>query len=122
MPGGGLTIRLPQLIGINRARQMSFTGDFVPAAQAYEWGLVNEVVPHDQLLERARTLAHSVASIPIAHVREVRRMYDEIGELHGIEAWREESRRSRQWMADRFDQNRLAAERSAIIERGRRQT
>ena len=52
MPGGGMTIRLPEVIGINRARQMSLTGDFVGAQLAYEWGLVNEVVPHDQLLAR----------------------------------------------------------------------
>src|SRR5215469_980970 len=50
MPGGGLTVRLPELVGVNRARQMSFTGDFVGAAQALEWGLVNEVVPHSELL------------------------------------------------------------------------
>ena len=42
MPGGGMSIRLPQLIGINRARQMSLTGNFVHAATARDWGLVDE--------------------------------------------------------------------------------
>lgn len=50
LPAGGMTIRLPQLIGVNRARQMSLTGNFVDAATAWSWGLVNEVVPHDELL------------------------------------------------------------------------
>jgi enoyl-CoA hydratase len=121
MPGAGLTIRLPELIGINRARQMSFTGDFVPAQRAYEWGLVNEVVPHDQLLARAREVAGSIVSIPAANVAEIARVYARVGELSGAEAWRLESRLARQWMAERFDQSRLAAERQAIIERGRRQ-
>jgi enoyl-CoA hydratase len=121
MPGGGLTIRLPQVIGINRARQMSFTGDFVGAEQALEWGLVNEVVPHEELLPRARALAAAIASIPAANIKEIRRMYAEIGDLHGLDAWRRESRWSREWMADRFDQARLAEQRQAIIERGRSQ-
>ena len=122
MPGAGLTIRLPELIGINRARQMSFTGDFIPPQRAYEWGLVNEVVPHDQLLPRAHEVAASVASIPPATIAELRRVYAEVGELVGIDAWQLESRLARQWMAERFDQSRLAAEREGIIERGRRQT
>jgi enoyl-CoA hydratase len=121
MPGGGMTIRLPQLIGINRARQMSFTGDFIGAQQAYEWGLVNEVVPHDELLPRARQVAAAIASVPAENVAELRAMYTDIGPLIGDEAWRQESQRSRRWMAEHFDQARLAREREAIIERGRRQ-
>ena len=91
MPGGGMTIRLPQLVGIDRARRMSFTGDYIDAATARDWGLVVEVVPHESLLERARELAATVASIPAEYVRELRRMYDEIGALTGQEAWLAES-------------------------------
>jgi enoyl-CoA hydratase len=120
MPGGGMTIRLPELIGINRARQMSLTGDFVGARQALAWGLVNEVVPHADLLARARQVAEAIASIPAANVREVRRMYAEIGTLAGTDAWEREMRWSRQWMRERFDQARLASEREAIMERGRK--
>src|ERR1700728_1340709 len=63
MPGGGLTIRLPQLVGIDRARRMSLTGDYIDAATARDWGLVVEVVPHDSLLARARDIAATIASI-----------------------------------------------------------
>jgi len=122
MPGAGLTVRLPELIGINRARQMSFTGDFVGAQRAYEWGLVNEVVPHDQLLTRAREVAAAIVSIPAANVAEIGRTYARVGELTGAAAWELESRLAHEWMAQRFDQSRLAAERQAIVERGRRQT
>jgi enoyl-CoA hydratase len=122
MPGGGLTIRLPQLIGLDRARRMSFTGDFIDAETARDWGLVVEVVPHGSLLSRARELADVVASIPSENVREVRRMYDEIGALSGHDAWVHEATWSRRWMAERFDQSRLAAERENIVARGRAQT
>ncbi len=75
MPAGGMTIRLPQLIGVNRARQMSLTGDFVDAATACAWGLVNEVVPHDELLPRACELAGAIAESDPAAIAELRAMY-----------------------------------------------
>src|ERR1051326_1398952 len=50
MPGWGLTVLLAQRIGIARAKQMSITGNYVDAATALAWGLVNHVVPHDELL------------------------------------------------------------------------
>jgi enoyl-CoA hydratase len=121
MPGGGLTIRLPQLIGIDRARRMSFTGDFIDAETALHWGLVVEVVPHDSLLVRAREMAATIATIPSEYIREIRRGYDEMGGLAGEEAWRAESRWSRKWLEERFDQSRLATEREAIVARGRAQ-
>ncbi len=122
MPGGGLTIRLPQLIGIDRARRMSFTGDFIDAETARDWGLVVEVVPHDALVARAQEIAATVAAIPSEYVREIRRGYDEMGGLTGPAAWRAESQWSRQWLDERFDQSRLAAEREKIIARGRAQS
>ena len=109
MPGGGLTVRLPELIGINRARQMSFTGDFIDADRAYEWGLVNEVVPHERLLPRAREVATSITSIPAANVREVRRMYAEMAALPvGWTPGGRSQRRSRAVDGRRFDQARLS--------------
>jgi enoyl-CoA hydratase len=122
MPGGGMTIRLPQLIGIDRARRMTLTGDFIDAATAHNWGLVVEVVPHEQLLARAGEIAATIAAIPAASIQEVRRMYDQMGSLLGREAWVTEAQASRQWMDQRFDQGRLANEREAIIARGREQS
>ena len=63
MPGGGLTVILPQWIGIPRARQMSVTGDYVFAPQALDWGLVNEVVAPENLVPRALELARTSATI-----------------------------------------------------------
>src|SRR4029077_18688968 len=60
MPGGGMTIRLPQLIGIDRARRMSLTGDYIDAETLRDWGLVVEVVTHGSLLPRAHELAATI--------------------------------------------------------------
>ncbi|MEO7429611.1 MAG: enoyl-CoA hydratase, partial [Acidimicrobiales bacterium] len=50
MPGWGLTVLLPEAIGIRRAKEMSTTGNFLDAETALAWGLVNHIVPHDELL------------------------------------------------------------------------
>jgi enoyl-CoA hydratase len=60
-PSWGLTQTLPRLIGTNRARQMSLTGEFVDAETACNWGLVNEVTPEGQLMDRARALAVQIS-------------------------------------------------------------
>ena len=57
MPGWGLTVALPEAIGLRRAKEMSTTGNFVDAETALAWGLVNHVVPHDELLPFARKLS-----------------------------------------------------------------
>ena len=122
VPGGGMSIRLPQLIGIDRARWMSFTGDFIDAHTARDWGLVVEVVPHEGLMDRAREVASSVASLPAENVREVRRVYDVVAALAGRDAWAAEADASRRWMEQRFNQARLDEQRNAIIARGRNRT
>ncbi len=122
MPGGGMTIRLPQLVGLDRARRMSLTGDYIDAETALHWGLVVEVVPHGSLLQRAREVATTIASIPSEYLTEFRRGYDTIGALSGPEAHKAEARWSRDWMAERFDQSRLTTEREKIVARGRQQT
>ncbi len=118
MPAGGLTIRLPQLVGINRARQMSMTGDFVDASKALQWGLVNELVTHDDLLPRTLEVARSVSEVDPDAVAELRAMYDALALRSDEEAYVEEARWSRRWMRDRFDPDALSARRAGIIERG----
>ncbi|MBT4521751.1 MAG: enoyl-CoA hydratase [Halieaceae bacterium] len=62
LPGWGLSQKLPRLIGISRAKEISFTGNPIFATQAYEWGLVNSVVSADELLEAACKLARDMCS------------------------------------------------------------
>ncbi|MEV7390368.1 crotonase/enoyl-CoA hydratase family protein [Streptomyces sp. NPDC091215] len=65
----GGTVRLPRLIGTSRAMDMILTGRPVPAAEAYEMGLANRVVPTGRSREAAEELAESVAGFPQACLR-----------------------------------------------------
>lgn len=65
--GGGAL--LTSAIGVRRARQMMLTGGFVDAHSALAWGLVNEIVPADILLERAAHLAGAMATQRAARPR-----------------------------------------------------
>ncbi len=121
MPGMGITVRLPQLIGIDRARFLSLTGDFIDAARAYEWGLVTEVVAHEQLLSRAHEIAAHIATVPVHNIAALREQYDDVTSRLGEDAWNAENARARAWMTTEFDQERLRETSRGIIERGRGQ-
>jgi enoyl-CoA hydratase len=60
VPTWGLTALLPRAIGVRKARQMSVTGDFVHAEEALRLGLVNHVVPHEELLPFTLELARRI--------------------------------------------------------------
>jgi enoyl-CoA hydratase len=76
IPGGGGTQRLPRLVGIGRAQYLNMTGDFIDAATAYDWGLVERVVPRAELREAALTIARTIAArspVSIGVLRELAR-------------------------------------------------
>ena len=62
MPGWGLSQKLSRLIGISRAKELSFTGNFLDAETAASWGLVNRVYAAEQLMPAAIKLGHDMAS------------------------------------------------------------
>jgi enoyl-CoA hydratase / 3-hydroxyacyl-CoA dehydrogenase len=74
IPGFGGTQRLPRLVGTSKALEMNLTGDAVMAADAYDFGLVNEVVPDHELLDTALAWARKLAGqAPLAtqHIKTV---------------------------------------------------
>ncbi len=64
IPGGGGTQRLPRLVGLGTAKKLVLTGEIINAQEALRIGLVDEVVEHDRLLERAKELAGKIIEKP----------------------------------------------------------
>jgi enoyl-CoA hydratase/carnithine racemase len=64
LPAGGMTARLPRVVGLTMARRLSMTGEVVDAARAQRIGLVTEVVSHERLINRALELAGQIAEVP----------------------------------------------------------
>lgn len=62
MPTWGMSQKLPRLIGVQRALELSLSGNFFSAQDALEWGLVNKVVPLEQLVEQSMALAKQIAN------------------------------------------------------------
>ena len=74
-PGWGMSARLPQAVGQAWARQMSLTGSFVEAETALRIGLLNELVDHGRLLDRAVELARLIAQTKPEASRRIRDLY-----------------------------------------------
>ena len=72
MPGAGGTQRLVRAVGKFRAMKMLLTGEPVPAREALAMGLVSEVVPDDEVLERAMTLARTIAALPPLAIMQIK--------------------------------------------------
>lgn len=62
IPGFGGTQRLARLVGMGRAKELIFTCDSIDAAEAYRIGLVNKVVPEEELMATAQKMAAKIAS------------------------------------------------------------
>jgi enoyl-CoA hydratase len=76
IPGGGGTQRLPRFVGLGRAMLLNMTGDFIDGRTAYEWGLVERVVPREEVREAALAIARSIAArspVAIGVLRELAR-------------------------------------------------
>jgi enoyl-CoA hydratase len=63
LPIWGLSQKLSRAVGISRAKEMSLTGNFIDARMACDWGLVNRVVPHGELLVQACAMARDMLTL-----------------------------------------------------------
>ena len=120
-PGWGLTVLLPQAIGLRRAREMSSTGNFLDAPTALAWGLVNHVVPHDDLLRFTHGLAADIASNDQRAVRQIFATYDEGSLLAPGQAWEVEARVAGAWQGAGIDPDEIERRRQQVVDRGRSQ-
>lgn len=121
MPGWGLTVLLPAAIGVRRAKEMSTTGNFIDAQTALEWGLVNHVVAHDQLLPFCQQLARDIATVDRAAVRRMLQTYDEGALRDGAGAWDLEGEVAAAWQGAGLDPDAIEKSRRAVVARGRAQ-
>jgi enoyl-CoA hydratase len=120
VPGWGLSQLLPRWIGPGRARELSFTGNFLSAAQACDWGLVNRVVPPNELLPTCRELARDIASCDGRTIRAIKRVYAAGAMVPLGEALRLEASASREFSRSVLPAD-IAARRQGIEARGRAQ-
>ena len=120
VPGWGLSQKLSRMIGISRAKELAFTGNFLDAATAHSWGLVNHVVAPEELLPLARKLAADMAGIDPAFLANYKRLIDDgyaqtFGEGLALEAARSSAANSA------VAPEEVEARRAAVQERGRTQ-
>jgi enoyl-CoA hydratase len=120
LPGWGLSVLLPQAIGYRRAVELSLTGNFMAADEALAFGLVNHVVPHDELMPRTLTVAHDIAKNNTSAVQALLASYKEIHTMTVADGLRHEAKVTREYGAT-FDAENVAQRREAIAERGRAQ-
>jgi enoyl-CoA hydratase len=120
LPTWGLSVRLPQKVGIGLARRMSLTGDYLSADDALRAGLVTEVVAHDELLPAARKVAASIVGNNQKAVRALLGSYHRIDEQQTDAGLWIEATSARRWMSVATGDD-IAASRSEVFERGRAQ-
>ncbi len=89
---GGASWSLPRQIGLRRAKQMAYFGDALDAQTALEWGLVNEVVPPEELAETARAWGLRLAAGPTTALSLIKRLLDSGGNVSFDEAVENEAR------------------------------
>lgn len=121
MPGWGLSQKLSRVIGVYRAKELSLTGNYLSAAQAEAWGLVNRVVAPEELLPTCRVLAKDMLSCVPEMVRSMKQVIDDgyaasLADGLTIEhdAWAEHART--------VTPESIAERRSNIQQRGRNQS
>jgi enoyl-CoA hydratase len=120
LPTWGLSVRLPQKVGVGMARRMSLTGDYLSATDALRAGLVTEVVPHDELLPSARKVAASIVGNNQNAVRALLASYHRIDAAQTDAGLWIEAMSAKQWMTSATG-NDIAANRDAVLQRGRAQ-
>ena len=121
LPGWGLSVRLPRLIGMARAKELSLSGNALFAERAYEWGLVNRVVEPDALVETSLSLARDMASCARGVMEDYKRLIEDGAALPLPEAL-ERERAIATESAKQIGSATIAGRRAGVQSRGRSQS
>ncbi len=120
LPSWGLSQKLPRILGPSRAKELSLTGNFIDAATAERWGLVNRIVPEDRLVDDAMSIARDMASADPAILRRYLQLIDDGLAMPLGDALRHEQIESARVNGD-ATASALSDRRLAVQSRGREQ-
>lgn len=120
LPGWGLSQRLPRIIGLNRAKELSLTGNYLFADKACEWGLLNRIVEPAELMPTCLELARNIQSADPSSMRKYKTLLDDGYDLPLGEAMALEAKVGR--AHERPSHEELERRRLKIVERGRTQS
>lgn len=81
IPGFGGTQRLTRLIGRNRAKELIYTGDMIDAAKAYEYGIVQQVVEEEQLIDFCKQVIDRISAVGPLAVAQAKRAINKGSDL-----------------------------------------
>lgn len=118
-PGGGMSVLLPQAVGLRRAKELSYGGNFLDASEAHRIGLVNHVVAHEELLPTAQKLGTDIAGNDQRAVQNLKSLYDRASKLTVGDGFALEQEVFRSWKVDPAEVERRRAD---VVARGREQT
>lgn len=121
LPSWGMSVRLPQAVGRGLAYRMSLTGDYLGAHDALRVGLVTQVVTHDELLDAAKAVADSIVGNNRDAVRALLASYHRIDDAQTHASFRIEQLSAAEWIRSNASSADIAANRDAVIKRGRSQ-
>lgn len=118
IPGWGLSQKLSRTIGLSRACELSFTGQFLDADTACSWGLVNHVYAPDKLMPAARSLAADMTTVDPDFLKTYKKLI-----MDGYDRNFKEAMALEKQVTDAYNDS-VSAEaveqrRLAVIERGR---
>lgn len=120
MPGWGLSQKLSRMIGTSRAKELSFTGNFLDAETASDWGLVNRVYKADELVPAAIKMGHDMASCDPTLLRNYKKVIDDGFASTFGDGMRMEVKRSAEHAAN-VSAESVEEARKAVTARGRGQ-
>lgn len=121
MPGWGLSQKLSRIVGLSRAKELSLTGNFLGAEQAVAWGLLNRVVPSEELVSSAQKLADDMLSVDPEMLVRLNKLIDDGHRMSLADGLRLEATLYREINA-RLTGDAIEARREAVRQRGQEQS
>ena len=118
IPGWGLSQKLSRFVGLSRACELSFTGQFLDAETARDWGLLNHVYAADELLDRAQALGEDMASIDRAFLAAYKKLIRDGYDRNFADAMALEKRTTDDWNAN-VSADDVERRRQEVVDRGR---